>query len=134
MGERPATLNRDRPRADGDLCSGRMPNVHVLALHGEIDVSRNDATRIALQQLEGLGAAFVMIDLSEVSYIDTTFLNLLLELRKHLLDQGGETFVAIIAGPAGNVRRVFHITGLDTRFAIYDDLASARKDVVLEFG
>lgn len=108
-----------------------MPNVHVLALHGEIDLDRKVATEAELHHLEGLDDAFVIIDLSDVTYIDTTLLNLLVKLQHHLAERSTETTVAIVAERNGNVGRVLGVTGFDTRFAIYDDMSAARKAAYL---
>jgi anti-anti-sigma factor len=103
-----------------------MPNVHVLAPHGDVDFWRRDAMQ-DLQHLDGVEGGFVMIDLTDVSHIDATLLGMLVHLQVRLSQRREQTALAIIAEPGSDVVRVIRATGLDGRFAVYDDIASARK-------
>ena len=96
-------------------------------LHGELDISKKHAIEKELGRIERLMAAGVVIlDLSDVGYLDTTFLNALLrtELR---VPQTAEARLRIVAPSTSFVSRVFAVTKLDARFKLFDDVSAAER-------
>ncbi|GLP65358.1 hypothetical protein TUSST3_19780 [Streptomyces sp. TUS-ST3] len=64
----------------------------VLAeLHGEIDLANAHRLRCWLDSLVALAAPAYVVDLRPVAFVDSTGLNLLLRLRRRVLE-GGATF------------------------------------------
>ncbi len=100
----------------------------MLPVHGEIDISRKQWIEAELGQIEGFGSQTVTIlDLTGVHYLDTTFLNALLNVQKNLASAQTESSVCIVA-PAGNpAPRLFKITMLDKVFQMFDDVLSAQQ-------
>jgi anti-anti-sigma factor len=81
----------------------------IVALSGELDLYRAPAVRASLAQIDGP----VVIDLSAVSYIDSSLLNELARLRRRV----GEV-VLVVSSP--QVRRIIDIVGFDRAFRVVD--------------
>lgn len=101
-------------RAGGDL--------RVVALRGTLDIYSLPGLRPELEHLADEDA--LVIDLSEVTLIDSAGLGALLRLRNRSLGQGPGRFGLIC--PRRRLRRVFDITGLRGEFAIGPDLDAVR--------
>jgi anti-sigma B factor antagonist len=100
-------------------------DIHVLELHGEIDISRQHEIEKKLGQIELFGRGSVTIlDLTDVRYADTTLLNALVKTQKDVASlPGGGIF---IVAPK-HIARIFEITALDQVFPMFDDALSARR-------
>ena len=83
---------------------------------GELDLFT--APRLQEALLEGIehGARRVVVDLSAVTFIDSTALGVLIGVGKRLLRARGS--LGIIC-PQGGVRRLLELTSLDSVFVIY---------------
>lgn len=80
----------------------------VLAeLHGEIDLATAHHLRSWLDALAALAAPAYVVDLRPVSFVDSTGLNLLLRLRRRVLERGGS--FAVLCAPA--TRRLLRAHG-----------------------
>jgi len=100
----------------------KVPVVHV---SGELDLATVPALREALLSLITADHPFVVVDLTDVSFIDSTALSALTMAHKRLSDQGGEMRL-VMTNPV--IREVFEITALDDVLSIYgtvDDAVSS---------
>jgi len=95
----------------------------VVAVRGEIDLSSAPELRSSLLKQASEGRTMLVIDLSGVTFIDSTGLSVLLSGMKRLREAGGDLLL-VIADP--QILRVFEITGLTGLFRILPDLAAAR--------
>jgi anti-sigma B factor antagonist len=95
-------------------------SLDVVRLVGELDVSRRSELATALSQAGG-GRA-VLIDLSAVSYIDSTVVAELLHFRNEA-DANGRP-VAVLIG-SQQLARVIEYAGLAHAFAVFDDRGRA---------
>lgn len=79
---------------------------HVVRLHGELDMLNANELRDFLVRIAG---STVVVDLSDLRFIDSSGITALMSARKEILaiGQGFEVRCA-----TGIVRRVFEITGL----------------------
>lgn len=93
----------------------------VLAATGEVDVATASILRGALQAASEFGAG-VIVDLTGVTFLDSTGLGVLIGGRKAIDASDGELRV-VVADTI--VRRVFEITGLDEVFSIHASVAEA---------
>jgi anti-sigma B factor antagonist len=93
----------------------------VVTLSGEIDVAAAPTVRERLEQAAGRDVPLV-IDLTGVSFIDSTALGVLIGIQKLRAETGGELRL-VISEP--RVLKVFEITGLTDLFAIVPSLAEA---------
>jgi len=88
---------------------------HVVAARGEIDLfTAPDLKQVLTDAIEG-GAHRVVLDLSEVSFLDSTALGVLIGAVKRLRTRGGT--LAIVNTDA-SIAKTFQITGLDQIFTI----------------
>jgi anti-anti-sigma factor len=87
----------------------------VIALHGELDISRESDLDRALAGAEWANRA--TLDLSRVSFASTTLLNAVLRLRRKMRGHGRAGAIRIV-GCAPHVRRIFRLTRLDTLFEV----------------
>jgi anti-sigma B factor antagonist len=84
----------------------------TLALAGELDLAGVDAARERLAEALAAEPKRVIIDLSELTFIDSTGISLLLSAVKQ--DDAGR--LSFVACKASAVRRVFAITGVAELF------------------
>ena len=87
---------------------------------GEIDLASSPELRDELQGLLDAGVRSLVIDLSAVSFIDSSGLGVLVGVLKRMDDETGSGANLRICGLTGPVRKVFEITGLHELFVIDD--------------
>jgi anti-sigma B factor antagonist len=90
-------------------------NERVLEVAGEIDVATSPVLRSELSDLLGDAPASVTLDFSQVSFIDSSGLGVLVGALKRLRERSPEA-VLHVAHAQEPVRNVFGITGLDELF------------------
>lgn len=96
------------------LVSGDEPE-YQFQLLGELDMSTAPQLREELLRVVADGAKMVTVDLSELAFIDSTGLSVLITGLKRLRQQGGEM---ALRSPTPGTRRVLEITGLTEVFSI----------------
>jgi anti-anti-sigma factor len=77
---------------------------------GEIDISTADRLEEVLRQLSSTSPSDVAIELTEVTFIDSTGVNAIIAAHR-ALDRRGRTLRVL--GASGAARRLFEITGVD---------------------
>ena len=95
----------------------------VIAPEGELDVARVGDFRAALSDAAREGAAAVVVDLSQVSFIDSSGLGALLDLHNRLRRSGRRLAVVAPGGSAPAV--LLDLAGLRGRLPISDTLWAA---------
>jgi anti-sigma B factor antagonist len=111
------SLLREQPVRD----IAEQDGVVLVRLRGELDVYNAGLVREALVDATGRGGSRVVIDLSEVSFVDSTLLGVFVEARTHVSDR--RAFLLAAAGL--EVRRALEISGLDRHFELHDSVDSA---------
>lgn len=96
-----------------DLRPERDRERMVVMLSGELDLASVGSVEAAVQELYATGFASVVLDLRELTFIDSTGLRLLLRLDEQAWASG--VALAIIDGE-GPVRRLLRLTRLADRF------------------
>ncbi|WP_432825110.1 STAS domain-containing protein [Dactylosporangium sp. CA-092794] len=91
----------------------------VVAASGELDVATAPELRGYLHKLVDEGASTLVIDLSDVGFLDSTTLGVLISAHKRLAESGGVVELVI---PHARLLRIFQITGLDRVFTIHSSL------------
>ncbi len=94
----------------------RSTGVPVVAVRGDIDVCTAAKLDQRLQEVAGGGHREVQIDLSEVEYMDSEGLKVLIRLRNSLGEDGNVT----VRGARGAVLRILQISGLPRILRISD--------------
>ena len=95
---------------------------HVVTVHGEIDVHTGPALRDHLLSAFAQGEGAVTVDLSQVSFLDSSGLGVLVTAHKRARSVGGELRIAACTPP---VATIFQITALDRAFSVFPTLESA---------
>jgi anti-sigma B factor antagonist len=95
-------------------------NAFVVAAAGEADMYTAPALEQALEGVVGNGGTSVVLDLAEVSFIDSTVLVVLLRYRERFRELGGDL---VVVSEDRRILRTFEITGLDRLFTIEGRLA-----------
>jgi anti-anti-sigma factor len=85
----------------------------IVAPHGELDVATVGAVRAALDELRAAGWASIVLDLREVTFIDSTGLSLLLE-ADGAARSTGTAFAIVDGSPA--VAWLLDLVGLSEHF------------------
>ncbi len=89
----------------------------VLSLVGELDISSSPDLERALTQAEGDAPATVVLDLSGLTFMDSSGLRAVLEADQRARADGRR--LAVVPGPPA-VRRVFTVTLLDRRLDLIE--------------
>ncbi|MFZ5629579.1 MAG: STAS domain-containing protein [Spirochaetota bacterium] len=96
----------------------------VLDLEGELDLFNTNQLKDALKQLVSSGDVRVIMNLEQVSYIDSTGIGVFLSMLKPLRDKGGDLK---LAAPSAPVQKVFQLTRLNQFFDTHGDIEAAEK-------
>ena len=96
--------------------------MHV-GLLGELDLSTVGKVQEELRRVERSSPPTVVIDLSRVTFLDSTGLRCIVTADERARDEGRR--LVIVRGP-DPVQRVFSITRLEERLEMVDDAAAVR--------
>ena len=99
----------------------REGDAAVVQLQGELDLYNAQLVRDALASVTSNGTARVVVDLGEVTFVDSTAMGLLIEARSQLADRSA----FVLASPRMETRRALQVSGLDRHFTIRDSVADA---------
>jgi len=98
---------------EGDAC--------VVKLGGELDLYNAPQVRQALADACEDAPGRVVVDLSEVEFVDSTALGVLIEARTRLNDRRA----FLLAAPGLETRRALEISGLDRHFTVHESVPDA---------
>jgi anti-sigma B factor antagonist len=107
---KPAVLSVEQ---NGESC--------VVRLGGELDLYNANVVRQALFKACNDGPERVVVDLSEVEFMDSTALGVLIEARTKLANRNA----FLLAAPSLQTKRALQISGLDRHFSVHDTVAEA---------
>lgn len=91
--------------------------VHIV-LRGELDLSTVGKVQDALHQVESTAPPVILLDLSKLTFLDSTGLRCLVTADQRARETGRR--LVLVRGPDA-VQRVFAITRLEERLEIVDD-------------
>ena len=113
--------DRAIPGSEFSVATHAEGSVEVVVVRGEVDIATADAVRADLD-----GACRrsdnVVLDLREVSFMDTQGLAAVIEAEKSSSESG--TQFVVVRAPA-TVHRLFEMIGLSDRLTVVDDPAAA---------
>jgi anti-sigma B factor antagonist len=114
----PAPL-RITERSTGDIV--------VLHLDGHLVFDEGDRfLRERVTALVNAGSRFLLIDLHDVSYVDSGGIGALVEMYMHVMRAGGRL---LLLRPSYCAERVLHITHLSSAFQVFGDEAAAVRSL-----
>jgi anti-sigma B factor antagonist len=99
-----------------------IENGHLIVASGELDMSATPRLSTVLAMACASPGGRLVLDLSEVSFIDSTALGTILKAAAQLEESG--TTLAVVA-PDGPVRRLLEMTNLTQRFRMFATRAEA---------
>ncbi|WP_063783161.1 STAS domain-containing protein [Streptomyces sp. XY431] len=100
----------------------RTGTVRIVSVGGELDHDSADGLRTALSGLPEDGLARILVDLAELSFCDSTGVNILLQARQDAELAGVRLE---IAAPRPSVVRLFAVTGADAVLRIHPSVGLA---------
>jgi anti-sigma B factor antagonist len=92
----------------------------VVRLGGELDLYNAEDIRHALGGAIDGGAVYIVVDMSEVDFVDSTALGVLIEARSKLGRDG-----VLLAAPQLETRRTLEVSGLDRQLPVHDSVDGA---------
>jgi len=98
--------------------------VHIIALSGEIDLQQSPKVRQLLQAKATEHVPILLLDFTEVKYIDSSGLATLVEYYQKSRSYNGRI---ALAGLSNRVRSVFDLVRLSEIFSIYGSVAEAQE-------
>jgi anti-sigma B factor antagonist len=108
-------------RKDAVLGVESAGNACIVKLGGELDLYNAPQVRDALTEACADLPGRVVVDLSEVEFIDSTALGVLIEARTKL--DNHRAF--LLAAPGLETRRALEISGLDRHFGVHESVSEA---------
>jgi anti-sigma B factor antagonist len=99
----------------------RRDGAIVLSLAGELDLYNAEEVRGALLDACAGEPKVLVVDLEEVTFIDSTALGVLIEGRSRMSDRSGFR----LAAPGLETRRALEVSGLDRHFLVHDTVTEA---------
>jgi anti-sigma B factor antagonist len=100
----------------------------VLVARGEIDYSASPELSELLVDRVIAGIRRFVIDVSKVTFIDSTAIGALVGAVMRLQESGGGSMVIVCAPENQRVLRIFEMAGIDSLIALH----SSREDALLE--
>jgi anti-sigma B factor antagonist len=94
----------------------------VIAVGGEIDVATAPQLRECLHRVIARGESTVLVDLLNVTFLDSTALGVLVGALKRCRELGGDLQLVVADS---RIVKIFEITGLTNVFTIVDSLEAA---------
>ena len=113
----------DEPRINEKPVGGieRTNGAVVVHLVGELDLYNAPEVRETLLQLCAEKPERLVVDLSDVDFVDSTALGVLIEARTRL--ENRQSF--LLAAPGRETHRALTISGLDQHLSVHDSVDAA---------
>ncbi len=104
------------------LATRHEGDVAVVSAMGEVDVFSAPGLDSELDALIAAGSSRLVVDLSEVAFLDSTGLGVLVKALKHAREADGWLHLVVTSD---RIRKIFEITGLDASIPIFDTAQDA---------
>jgi anti-anti-sigma factor len=101
----------------------------LVSVSGELDLHTAGCLQARIEEADTLGAGTVLVDLSEISFIDSSALEVLVRESKRL-ESRGHSLVLVTNDP--RTRRILEVTGLDRVLRAYATLQDALTELAPE--
>ena len=99
----------------------RRDGAVVLSLAGELDLYNAEDVRSSFRDALAGDPAVLVVDLEQVTFVDSTTLGIFVETRSRFADRSGFR----LAAPGLEVRRALEVSGLGDIFVVDDTVAEA---------
>jgi anti-anti-sigma factor len=91
----------------------------VVSLRGELDMSGVDRARQAIEEAEASSAALLVLDLSQLDFVDSTGLEVMLRAARRAHDDGRRL---VVQRPSHYVKRLLELTAIDQSLDVVEDV------------
>ncbi len=106
----------------------RSGDIAMLVAGGDIDYDASPQLRERLADHIHQGARRLVLDLSKVTFIDSTAIGVLVGAVMRLHEEGGGSLAVVCADENRRVLRIFEIAGVDSLIGLY----RSREEALLE--
>ena len=97
----------------------------IFKLRGSLDLATSPHVRASLMEASEKGNRNLIVDLSQLEFLDSTGLGALIGAHRRATERGGQMRLIVSEGP---IARLLNITGLIRVFAVYHTLEDARNN------
>jgi len=101
----------------------------LVSVSGELDLHTGGCLQARIEEADTVGPGTVLVDLSEISFIDSSALEVLVRESKRL-EGRGHSLVLVTNDP--RTRRILEVTGLDRVLRAYATLQDALAELTPE--
>jgi anti-sigma B factor antagonist len=108
-----------------DLKSENHGEALVFRLRGSLDLATSPTLRAALGEAAEKGTKSIVVDLTQLEFLDSTGLGALIGAHRRAAERGGSVRLIVHDGP---IARLLNITGLIRVLAVYHTLDGALND------
>lgn len=98
----------------------------ILELSGDLDVTSAPALQAALQELIDQGIRSLIVDLTDVPFMDSSGLGVLVAAHRRMTAVGGQL---ALVNPTPTLRKVFELTRTNRLFHLYETLEQATQEM-----
>lgn len=98
--------------------------VFLTSLTGRFDAHQVPKVQKEVDAALANGAKAVVMDLTEVNFVDSSALAVMVRTMKHCRERGGDLFLCGVRQP---VRIIFELTRMDKAFRMFEDCEAARS-------
>lgn len=96
----------------------KMEKTSMVSIKGEIDIYSIEKFREIIEEKIRTQAPEIILDCSELSYMDSTGMGVLIELRNKTKEMGQKI---IMINPRPNIKKLLSLTGVDKIIEIVDN-------------
>src|SRR5579871_5112618 len=108
-----------------DIKSEHGGDAIVYRLRGSLDFATSPSLRAALIEAADEGKHDIVVDLSQLEFLDSSGLGAIIGAHRRALEQGGCVRLIVSEGP---IQRLLTITGLMSILSVYASLDAALND------
>ena len=112
-----------------EISSKTENNVLIVSVNGRIDAVTSPELESSIQELLDGGTNKLIMDLSELEYISSAGLRVILSTAKKLKALDGDILVANLQGP---VMEVFEISGFSSIIQVFDSVENALEIIKVD--
>ena len=105
-----------------EITTRDVNEVKVVQIEGELDTGSSPDAQNQLDQLRGQGVKKILLDLTNLDFISSAGLRVLLATAQELKENGGDLRVCSLNR---EVKEVFDISGFSTLLMVFDNEAKA---------
>jgi anti-anti-sigma factor len=107
-----------------EIVENRLSGLLVIGLQGRLDSAGTPAFEQAMQRIVASGETRVVLDCTDLRYVSSVGLGVMIDSAKALKNGGG---TLTFAGPNQHVRSVFEIVGFFSLFEIFSSKEEAME-------